>query len=92
MTPYSLPGMRFLGKSKSGYRNPKTDCAFFGATPKMDHETIKFTLWMDYSDHFQIQHVEIHNFEIHNLSVFFGTGYEKSVFDKRFSEQKCMTF
>ena len=43
----------------------------------MDHEKIKSTLWVDYSDHFQIQHFEIHNVEIHNLSVFSGKDLKK---------------
>ena len=66
-----------MGNSKSGYPNPKTDCALFRAAPKMDHETIKSTLWVDYSDRFEIQHFEIHDGEIHNLSVFSGKDLKK---------------
>ena len=43
----------------------------------MDHETIKSTLWVDYSDRFEIQHFEIHDGEIHNLSVFSGKDLKK---------------
>ena len=46
---------------------------------KMDHESLKSTLWVDSSDQIQIR-----IFEIHNLSVFWGKGFEKSIFDKRF--------
>ena len=35
----------FLGKSKSGFPNPKMNFAFFGANPKKDHESIKSTLF-----------------------------------------------
>ena len=52
--------VRFLGKSKSGFLNPKTD-----------HESIKSTLRVD--------------------SSVFGKGFEKSIFDKRFSVQKWYT-
>ena len=31
----------FLGKSKSIFRNPKTDFAFFWTNPETDHESIK---------------------------------------------------
>ena len=34
----------FLGKSKSGFPNPKTDFAFSRANPKTDHQSIKSTL------------------------------------------------
>ena len=34
----------FLGKSKSGFPNPKTDFAFSRANPKTDHESVKSTL------------------------------------------------
>ena len=49
-------GACFWEKSKSGFPNPKTD-----------HESIKFTLRVDYSDQIQIR-----IFEIPNLSVFLG--------------------
>ena len=82
--------VRFFGKiqiriseSKSRFPNPKTDFEFFGAYPKTDHESIKSTLRVDSSDK-----IEIQIFEIHNLSVFFGKGFEKSIFDKRFFEKK----
>ena len=32
------------GKSKSGFPNPKTEFAFFGANQKTDHESIKSKL------------------------------------------------
>ena len=34
----------FLGKSKSGFPNPKMDFAFVWANPRRDHESIKSTL------------------------------------------------
>ena len=74
----------FLGKSKSGFSNPKTDFSFFWANPKTDHGSVKSTLWVDSSDQIQIR-----IFEIHNLSVCLGKDLKKSIFDKRFSEQKC---
>ena len=64
--------MRFFGKSKSGFPNPKTDFAFFVANPKTDHESIKSTFRVDSSDQIQIQ-----IFEIHNLSVFLGKDLKK---------------
>ena len=68
-----LYGCVFLGKSKSGFPNSKTDFAFFWANPKTDHESIK--CWEDFSDQIQIR-----IFGIHNLSGFFGKGFEKKVF------------
>ena len=78
--------VRFLVKSKSRFRNPKTDFAFFWTNPKTDHESIKSTLRVDYSD-FRI-------FEIHNLSGFLGKDLKLKVllnFDKRFFEKKIGT-
>ena len=60
-------GAVFLGKSKFGFPNPKSDFAFLGANPKTDHESIKSTPWRDSSDQIQIR-----KFEIHNLGVFFS--------------------
>ena len=80
---YGVCGYVFLGKSKSGIPNPKLDFAFFWANPKTDHESIKFTLWVDSSNQIQIR-----IFEIHNLSVFLGgKGFEKSIFNKWFSHK-----
>ena len=60
MTLYSLPGMRFFGKIQIRISESKNGlCVFGGATPKMDHETIKSTLWVDYSDLFQIRNFDI---------------------------------
>ena len=64
--------VHFLGKSKSGFPNSKTDFAFFWANPKTDHESIKSTLWVESSDQIQIR-----IFEIHNLSVFLGKDVKK---------------
>ena len=50
-----------LGKSKSGFPNPKTD-----------HESIKSTLRVDSSDQIQIQIFEIHNFGKGFLKCIFG--------------------
>jgi len=36
-----------LGKSKSGFPNPKMDFAFVWANPRRDHESIKSTLLVD---------------------------------------------
>ena len=47
---------------------------------------MKSTLWVDSSDQIQIRILEINN-----LSIVFGKGFVKSVFDKRFSEQKWHT-
>ena len=57
-----------MGKSKSGFPNPKADFAFLvgGANLKADHESIKSTFSSDSSDQIQIR-----IFEIHNLSGFF---------------------
>ena len=65
-------GYVFLGKSKSAFPDPKTNCAFFGANPKTDHESIKSTFRVDSSDQIQIR-----IFEIHNLSVFMGKDLKK---------------
>ena len=35
---------------------------------------------------------QIQSFEIHNLNIFLEEDLKKSIFDKRFSEQKSMTF
>ena len=78
--------MCFLGKSKSGFPNPKTDFAFFWANPKTDYESVKSTLCVDSSDQ-----IKIRTLEIHDLSVYFGKGFEKSIFDELFSEQKWYT-
>ena len=59
---------------------------FFWENPNPDHESIKSTLWVDSSHHIQIR-----SFEIQNLSVFFGKGFEKSIFDRQFSEQNWYT-
>ena len=72
-----------MGKSQSGFPNPETDFTFFGTNPKADHESIKSTLRVDSSDQIQIR-----IFEIDNLSVFWGKGFEKRIFDKRFFEKK----
>ena len=67
MTLYSLPGMRFLfGKIQIRISESKNGLCFFLCNSK------KFTLWVDYSDHFQIR-----NFEIHNLNVFLGKDLKK---------------
>ena len=50
-----------LGKSKSGFPNPKTD-----------HESVKSTLRVDSSDQIQIQIFEIHNFGKGFLKCIFG--------------------
>ena len=82
-----------MGKSKSGFPNPKTDFAFFGTNRKMDHEAIKSTLRMDSSDQIQIR-----IFEIHNLSVFLGTDLKKVFLTSGKKEivrdrcRTCMTF
>ena len=65
-------GALFLGKSKSGFPNPKTDFAFFWANPKTDHESIKSILSVDSSDQIQSRILEIHN-----LSVFLGKDLKK---------------
>ena len=72
--------VRFFGKIQKRILN------FLGAYPKTDHESIKSTLRVDSSDK-----IEIRIFEIHNLSGFFGKGFEKVFFDKRFFQQKCYT-
>ena len=54
---------------------------FLGENRKTDLEPIKSTLWADSSDK-----IEIGTFEIHHLIIFFGSGFEKSIFDKRFCE------
>ena len=53
-------------KSKSGFQNPKkkNDCAFLGAIPKTDHESIKFTFWVGSTDQIQIRILEIHHLSI----------------------------
>ena len=56
---------------------------FWWKNPNPDNESIKSTVRVDSSNQIQIR-----IFEIHNLSVFFGKGFVKSIFDKRFSEQK----
>ena len=69
-----------MGKSKSGFPNPKTDFA----NPKADHECIKSTFSSDSSDQIQIR-----IFDIHNLSVFFlGKDLKKVFLTERFFEKK----
>ena len=77
--------VRFFGKSKSGFPNPKTDFkfAFFVANPKTDHESIKSTFRVDSSDQIQIQ-----IFEIHNLSVFLGKDLKRVFLTSDFSKNK----
>ena len=68
-TPYvGWVWVRFLGKSKSGFPNPKTDFAFFWANPKTDHESIKSTLRVDSWDQIQIRISESKN----GFCVFWG--------------------
>ena len=79
--------MRFFGEYKSEFPNPKRNFACFWANPKTDHESIKSTLRVDSPDQIQIR-----IFEIQNLSVLGGgEGFEKSIFDKLFFEQKWYT-
>ena len=59
-------GCVVLGKSRSGFPNPKTDLPLFWSNPKTDHGSIKSTLRVVSSDRIQIR-----IFEIHNLSGFF---------------------
>ena len=72
-----------MGKSQSGFPNPKTDFTFFWANPKTDHESIKSTLRVDSSDQIQIRIVEIHN-----LSVFGGKDLKKVFLTNGFSKKK----
>ena len=65
-------GYFIFGKIQIRISESKNGLCVFSATPKMDHETIKSTLWVDYSDHFQIR-----NFDIHNLNVFLGKHLKK---------------
>ena len=62
-----------LGKSKSGFPNPKTD-----------HESIKSTLRVDSSDQIQIQIFEIHNFG----KGFEKSIFDKRFFEKRNGTQQ----
>ena len=64
------------------------DFAFFWENSKTNRESIKSTFWVDSLDQIQIRIFEIHN---QLRSVYFGKGFEKSIFDKRFSEQKWYT-
>ena len=75
-------GAFFWENPNPDFRIQKRIFAFFWANPKTDHESIKSTLGVDFSDQIQIR-----IFEIHNLSGFFGKGFEKSIFDKRFFEK-----
>ena len=84
----------FWGKSKSGLPNPQTDFVFFWANPKTDHESIKSTLRVDFMDS------QSPDFWHSQSERFFGKGFEKSIFHKRFFEKRivrircrtCMTF
>ena len=76
-------GWVFSRKSKYGFPNPKTDFEFFGAYPKTDHESIKSTLRVDYSDQIQIR-----IFEIHNLSVFLGKDLKNYFWQAVFRKKK----
>ena len=65
-------GCAFLGKSRSGFPNPKTD-----------HESIKSTLRVDSLDQIQIR-----IFEIHKLSVFWERIWKKYFWQAVFSKKK----
>ena len=79
--------MRFLGDNPNpDFRIQKRILRFLGANRRRNHKSIKSTLWVDSSDQIQIRILEINN-----LSIFWGKGFIKSVFDKRFSEQKWHT-
>ena len=71
----------FFGR-KSKFTHPKTDLAFFWATPKTDHESIKSTFRVDSSDQIQIR-----IFLDSQSERFSGKRFEKSTFDKRVSEK-----
>ena len=75
--------VRFLGKSKSGFPNPKPDFSLFSGNPKTDYESIKSTLRVDSSDQIQIR-----IFEIHNLSVFLGKDLKKVFLTSGFSKKR----
>ena len=69
--------VHFFGKIQIRISESKNGfCVFLG-------KSIKSTLRVDSSDQIQIQ-----IFEIHNLNVFWGKGFEKSTFDKRFFQKK----
>ena len=72
-------GFVFLGKSNSGFPNPKTDFTFFWANPQTDHEFIKSTLWVDSSDQIQIR-----IFEMSQSERFLGKDLKKSILKSGF--------
>ena len=65
-------GAFFWENPNPDFRIQKRIFAFFWANPKTDHESIKSTLWVDFSDQIQIR-----IFEIHNLSGFLGKDLKK---------------
>ena len=83
-------GCVFLEKSKSGFQNPKkkNDCAFLGAIPKTDHESIKFTFWVGSTDQIQIRILEIHH-----LSILWERIWKKyfwqAVFRTKMAHNRC---
>ena len=79
-------GAFFGDNPNPDFRIPKRILRFLGANRRRNHKSIKSTLWVDSSDQIQIRILEINN-----LSIFWGKGFIKSVFDKRFSEQKWHT-
>ena len=64
-------GAFFLGKSRSGFPNPKTN-----------HESIKSTLRVDSLDQNKSGFLRF------TTERFLGKGLKKSIFDKRFFEEK----
>ena len=70
-----------LGKSKSAFPNPKRDCALFFVQLQKIH--VLGGLFGSYPNP---------EFRDSQSERFFGKGFEKSIFDNRFSEQKWMKF
>ena len=75
-----------MGKSKSGFPNPKTDFAFFWANRKTDHESKNV-----HTEGGFFGSNSNPNFRDSQSERFFGKGFEKSIFDKRFFKKKNCT-
>ena len=75
----------FLENPNRDFGIQKRILRFFGANPKTDHKSIQSTFRVYSSEQIQIQ---IQNFWDSQSKRFFGKGFEKGIFDKRFFEKK----
>ena len=85
VTCLDIYGSFFWGKSKSEFPNPKTDFAFWGGKSKNGSWIHKINTLGGFFGSNPIRSLRF------TIWTFFGKGFEKSIFDNRFSEQKWYT-